>query len=173
MPFSGPSNRATRLAFLVRRRFLQRNRLIAAASQATIVLEAGWRSGSLNTAGHAASLGRPIGAMPGPVTSAASAGCHRLIREYAATLVTSAGEMAELVLGTDGQGSPDSAQGPAASTSARVRLSDALSRRAARTVDDLAARSGMSIAEVQAELGALEIDGGAMEGERGWVSRAP
>jgi DNA processing protein len=154
-------------------RFLQRNRLIAAASQATIVLEAGWRSGSLNTAGHAASLGRPIGAMPGPVTSAASAGCHRLIREYAATLVTSAGEMAELVLGTDGQGSPDSAQGPAASTSARVRLSDALSRRAARTVDDLAARSGMSIAEVQAELGALEIDGGAMEGERGWVSRAP
>jgi len=154
-------------------RFLQRNRLIAAASQATIVLEAGWRSGSLNTAGHAASLGRPIGAMPGPVTSAASAGCHRLIREYAATLVTSASEMAELVLGTDGQGSPDSAQGPAASTSARVRLSDALSRRTARTVDDLAARSGMSIAEVQAELGALEIDGGAMEGERGWVSRAP
>jgi DNA processing protein len=154
-------------------RFLQRNRLIAAASQATIVLEAGWRSGSLNTAGHAASLGRPIGAMPGPVTSAASTGCHRLIREYAATLVTSAAEMAELVLGTEFQGSPDSAEGPADSTSARVRLSDALSLRTPRTVDDLAARSGMSIAEVQAELGALEIDGGAMEGERGWVSRRP
>ena len=59
-------------------RFLQRNRLIAAMSQATVVLEAGWRSGSLNTAGHAAALGRPVGAMPGPVTSAASAGCHRL-----------------------------------------------------------------------------------------------
>lgn len=50
-------------------RFLQRNRLIAALSDATIVVEAGWRSGSLNTAGHAASLGRPLGAVPGPVTS--------------------------------------------------------------------------------------------------------
>jgi len=80
-------------------RFLQRNRLIAAASQVTIVLEAGWRSGSLNTAGHAAEIGRPVGAVPGPVTSAASAGCHRLIRDYDATLVTSAEEMAELVPG--------------------------------------------------------------------------
>ena len=52
-------------------RFLQRNRLIAAASQATVVVEAGWRSGSLNTAGHAAEIGRPVGAVPGPVTSAA------------------------------------------------------------------------------------------------------
>jgi DNA processing protein len=157
-------------------RFLQRNRLIAAASQATIVLEAGWRSGSLNTAGHAASLGRPIGAMPGPVTSAASAGCHRLIREYAATLVTSAAEMAELVHGTEVHDSgvqdrPDTPQGRADSTALRVRLTDALSLRAPRSVDDLAARSGMSIAEVQAELGALEIDGGAVERDRGWVSR--
>jgi DNA processing protein len=78
-------------------RFLQRNRLIAAASQATIVLEAGFRSGSLNTAAHAAELGRPVGAVPGPVTSAASVGCHRLIREYAAVLVTTADEMAELM----------------------------------------------------------------------------
>jgi len=157
-------------------RFLQRNRLIAAASQATIVLEAGWRSGSLNTAGHAASLGRPIGAMPGPVTSAASAGCHRLIREYAATLVTSAAEMAELVHGTEVHDSevqdrPDTPQGRADSTSLRVRLTDALSLRAPRSVDDLAARSGMSIAEVQAELGALEIDGGAVQRDRGWVCR--
>jgi DNA processing protein len=78
-------------------RFLQRNRLIAAASEATIVLEAGWRSGSLNTAGHATALGRPLGAVPGPVTSAASAGCHRLIREFEAVCVTNPDEMAELV----------------------------------------------------------------------------
>jgi DNA processing protein len=77
-------------------RFLQRNRLIAATASATVVMEAGGRSGSLNTAGHAASLGRPLGAVPGPVTSAASAGCHRLLREYDATCVTSAAEMAEL-----------------------------------------------------------------------------
>jgi len=153
-------------------RFLQRNRLIAAASQATIVLEAGWRSGSLNTAGHAASLGRPIGAMPGSVTSAASAGCHRLIREFAATLVTSAAEMAELVPGVEVAGIPDPALGPPGSTSARVRLIDALSPRSPRSVDDLAARSGMSIAEVQAELGSLQIDGGASERERGWILRS-
>ena len=153
-------------------RFLQRNRLIAAASQATIVLEAGWRSGSLNTAGHAASLGRPIGAMPGPVTSAASAGCHRLIREFAATLVTSAAEMAELVPGTEVAGIPDPAASLPCSTSARVRLIDALSPRSPRSVDDLAARSGMSIAEVQAELGSLQIDGGVSERERGWILRS-
>ena len=77
-------------------RFLQRNRLIAASSAATVVLEAGWRSGSLNTAGHAAALGRPLGAVPGPVTSPTSAGCHRLIRECGAIVVTSADEAAEL-----------------------------------------------------------------------------
>ncbi|RXZ67025.1 DNA-processing protein DprA, partial [Agromyces albus] len=78
-------------------RFLQRNRLIAAASEATVVLEAGVRSGSLNTAGHAAALGRPLGAVPGPVTSPASGGCHRLLREYNAVCVVDAGQMAELV----------------------------------------------------------------------------
>lgn len=77
-------------------RFLMRNRLIAAASTATVVVEAGARSGSLNTAGHAAQLGRPLGAVPGPITSRSSEGCHRLIREYAATCVTSPDEMAEL-----------------------------------------------------------------------------
>jgi DNA processing protein len=78
------------------RRFLMRNRLVAAVSQATVVIEAGWRSGSLNTAGQARELGRPVGAVPGPVSSAASAGCHRLIRDYGATLVTCAEEMADL-----------------------------------------------------------------------------
>jgi len=152
-------------------RFLQRNRLIAAASQATIVLEAGWRSGSLNTAGHAASLGRPIGAMPGPVTSAASAGCHRLIREFAATLVTSAAEMAELVPNAETVYVADPSEANSGLTSVRVRLIDALSARAPRTVDDLAARAGLSVAEVQAELGSLEIDGGVTERERGWIAQ--
>ncbi|UOR00296.1 DNA-processing protein DprA [Leucobacter allii] len=78
-------------------RFLQRNRLIAALARATLVTEAGVRSGSLNSAGHTAELGRMLGAVPGPVTSAASAGCHRLIREYGATLVTNAAEARELL----------------------------------------------------------------------------
>lgn len=77
-------------------RFLQRNRLVAAMTQATVVVEAGWRSGALNTAGHAVAIGRPLGAVPGPVTSATSAGCHRLIREFDAACVTNTAEMAEL-----------------------------------------------------------------------------
>jgi DNA processing protein len=77
-------------------RFLMRNRLIAASTKATLVVEAAWRSGSLNVAGHAVALGRPLGAVPGPVTSAASAGCHRLIREFGARLITNADEAGEL-----------------------------------------------------------------------------
>jgi DNA processing protein len=79
-------------------RFLLRNRLIAALGEASIVVEAGFRSGSLNEAGHARSLGRPVGAVPGPVTSAASAGCHRLIQE-GASLITSAADIRALTTG--------------------------------------------------------------------------
>ena len=145
-------------------RFLQRNRLIAAVSQATIVLEAGWRSGSLNTAGHALDLGRPVGAVPGPVTSAASAGCHRLIREKPVTLVTNADEMAALALdSTPGTG------GISEQHSDEARLLDAMSTRSARSASDLAVRSGLAVGAVQALLGALELDGGARETERGWM----
>ena len=80
-----------------RLRFLQRNRLIAALSAVTVVIEAGWRSGSLNAASHASALGHPVAAFPGPTTSAASAGCHRLVREGTATLVTSADDIRELI----------------------------------------------------------------------------
>lgn len=63
-----------------RRRFLSRNRLIAALSTGIVVVEAGRRSGALNTAAHARRLGRALMAVPGPVTSAASVGCHDLLR---------------------------------------------------------------------------------------------
>lgn len=153
-------------------RFLQRNRLIAAASQATVVLEAGWRSGSLNTAGHAAALGRPLGAVPGPVTSPASAGCHRLIRDYDAVCVTNPGEMAELVDGIDGVGGVDGV-GSVASfrqrTPEETRVLDALSRRAGRTLDDVARRCGMSTASVGSVLGVLQLEGVVTERERGWL----
>jgi DNA processing protein len=81
----------------VRARFLLRNRLIAALSGATVVVEAAWRSGALSTATHAAALLRPLGAVPGPVTSMASAGCHRLIRDGAAVCVTGTPDVLELV----------------------------------------------------------------------------
>jgi DNA processing protein len=69
-------------------RFLARNRILAAVSGATVVVEAGYRSGSLNVAARAAQIGRPVGAVPGPVTSATSSGTHRLLREGIAAVVT-------------------------------------------------------------------------------------
>jgi DNA processing protein len=78
-------------------RFLQRNRLIAALSVGTVVVEAAARSGALSTAGHAGALGRPLMAVPGPVGSQLSVGTHALIRDAGATLVTSAADvLAEL-----------------------------------------------------------------------------
>ena len=63
--------------------FLVRNRVIAALSRGTVVVEAALRSGALNTARHAHDLGRPLMAVPGPVTSAQPAGCHDMIRNWA------------------------------------------------------------------------------------------
>lgn len=81
-------------------RFIQRNRLLATLAGATVVVEAGSRSGSLDIAIRAHTLGRPVGAVPGPVTSAASTGCHRLLRERIATVVTNANEIRELLEST-------------------------------------------------------------------------
>ena len=85
-------------------RFLQRGRLLAAISAATIVVEAGYRSGSLHTAAEAHALGRPVGAVTGPIPSAASAGCHRLLHEKIATVISSASDIAAL---TDPPAPPD------------------------------------------------------------------
>ena len=69
-------------------RFLQRGRLLAALSGTVLIAEAGYRSGTLHTAARAAELGRPVGAIPGPITSATSTGCHRLLRDGLATVIT-------------------------------------------------------------------------------------
>jgi DNA processing protein len=78
-------------------RFLTRNRIIAALSQSTLVVEAAFRSGSLRTARDAAQLLRPVMAIPGPINSPSSEGCHRLIGERAAELVTSVADACELI----------------------------------------------------------------------------
>ncbi|MGN6198965.1 DNA-processing protein DprA [Humibacter sp.] len=168
-------------------RFLQRNRLIAACSDATVVVEAGARSGSLNTAGHASSLGRPLGAFPGPVTSPASAGCHRLLREYDAVCVTNAREIAELVgrpsgaavaaagADPDGAGRDDQLtersaagdNGPRDSPET-VRVLDALATRVSRTPGDIAARSGLAVGAVIGVLGTLEVEGRVRDDAAGW-----
>lgn len=144
-------------------RFLSRNRLIAALGLATVVVEAGWRSGSLNTAGHAASLGRPLGAVPGPITSAASAGCHRLMREYDAQCVTNAAEVRELMgmevdpVRDGGRVHPD-----------QVRLLDAMSTRTAHAAAALARSAGLSEERTRALLGTLSLDGRVLRIETGW-----
>lgn len=78
-------------------RFLQRNRIIAALAAGTVVVEAATRSGSINTAKHASDLGRPLGAVPGPVTSHANAGCHRIIREMGGDIIESGDDLLRLV----------------------------------------------------------------------------
>jgi DNA processing protein len=180
-------------------RFLQRNRLIAASSLATVVVEAGSRSGSLNTAGHAAALGRPLGAVPGPITSSASAGCHRLLREYDAVCVTTAEEIADLAplsegllveqslaespsaespsAGADGPSTVEEAERRGVRPSAdpagtRIRLLDALSARSARSPEKIAALSGLAVDRVRAELGLLALEGAVRERGGGWVRTA-
>ena len=99
-----PGWNATRLRFLVR------NRVIAALATGTLVVEAGQRSGALNSARHARDLNRRLMAVPGPVTSDLSAGCHHIIREWQGVLVTSAAEVIEHL---SPLGAPQEAREPA------------------------------------------------------------
>ena len=144
-------------------RFLARNRLIAALGQATVVVEAGWRSGSLNTAGHAATLGRPLGAVPGAVTSASSAGCHRLLREFDAQCVTSAREVRELWGPIEQRAAERDERDPN-----RTRVLDAMSVRSRLSVDEIARRSGLSPDRVRSCLGLLHLEGDVALDESGW-----
>ena len=150
-------------------RFLQRNRLIAALSEATIVCEAGHRSGSLNTAGHAAQLGRPIGAVPGPITSASSAGCHRLLRDYCAVCITSAADVAELIGGFEPVRQPPESPVPSDGESDNHRrVLDALSARTAREIPVIAKGSGLADDEVSLALLELELVNLVIRNNTGW-----
>ena len=83
-------------------RFLSRNRLIAAGTLGTVVIEAAVRSGALNSAGWAEQCGRAVLAVPGPITSRMSEGSHLLVRERDAVLVTNVADIIEAIspLGT-------------------------------------------------------------------------
>ncbi|WP_024288827.1 DNA-processing protein DprA [Cellulomonas sp. KRMCY2] len=157
-----------------RSRFLQRNRLIAASARGTVVVEAAWRSGALNTAGHAAALLRPVGAVPGPVTSAASAGCHRLLRDGAAVCVTDTAEVLDLVggVGTDLAPRRDAppAVGEDLGPEARRTL-DALPLRRGAAAESVARAAGLAIGEVRAALGSLELAGLAVQEAGRWSRR--
>ena len=153
-------------------RFLGRNRLIAALSCGTVVVEASLRSGSLNTAGHAQLINRPVGVVPGPVTSMQSAGCHFFVRDRGAELVTDAAEVAELVgrMGFDlapvkrGEHRPQDDLKP----HERV-VYEVLPLRAHADVAALATASGLDQLAVRAALGVLVARGEAVtDGLDGW-----
>ena len=153
-----------------RRRFLIRNRLIAALSLGTVVVEAAARSGSLATLERARLLGRHVMAVPGPVTSAMSTGCHLEIRN-GAVCVTRPAEVLELVgeMGTD---AADPLRGP---VDVRDGLSDVVRRvldavpvRQAMGVAELAREAGVSPLVVQQVLPPLEAHGLVQRTESGW-----
>ncbi|MFJ6078437.1 DNA-processing protein DprA [Pseudarthrobacter sp. NPDC092419] len=154
-----------------RYRFLQRNRLIAALSAVTVVVEARWRSGALNTAHHAEALGRAVGAVPGSVHSANSAGCHRLLRDGGAICVTDAAEIAELA-SPSGADLPEPPQGASqvqdGLTLEDLILLDALPLRSTTSVEKLAAVAGLGTDSVRAGLGRLGLLGLAVSERGGW-----
>jgi DNA processing protein len=156
-------------------RFLLRNRLIAASALATVVVEAAWRSGALSTARHAAALLRPVGAVPGPVTSAASAGCHRLLREGSAVCVTDAAEVADLAggLGSDLAADPVPDARPEDGLGAELRRTlDGLPVRRPVAPESVARSAGLTLVETRSALGRLELAGLA-EQDGGLWRRAP
>ncbi|WP_455115311.1 DNA-processing protein DprA [Rothia mucilaginosa] len=142
-------------------RFLERNRLIAALARHTIVVEARWRSGALNTARHAMEIGRTLWAVPGQINSPNSVGTNRLLRDGLAQTLTEAADILEydaaagFELGTEHESEWDRAASSSALdelTERQGRVWDDLSPRSYRGVDEIAAALGLSARDVMADL---------------------
>lgn len=141
-----------------RYRFLERNRVIAGLSGGVVVVEAALRSGASNTARWADQLGRPVMAVPGPVTSQMSAGCHRLLRSEGAICVTNADEVLEAVgrIGADlaprraGAVDPRDSLGPVTS-----KVLETFSARGEHTADELGRKAGIEPQRVLRALSTL------------------
>jgi DNA processing protein len=157
-----------------RARFLIRNRLIAALSRGTVVIEAALRSGALNTAAHALSLHRHLAAVPGPVTSEFSAGCHRLLRDRKAVCVTKPEEMIDLV-GTIGGDLAPRTRGPAVARDAlnetTRRVLDAIPSRGGMGPATIAVAAGVSLDVALSSLGGLAAAGYIERVPKGWRTR--
>lgn len=154
-----------------RLRFLVRNRVIAALSRGTVIVEAEARSGALNTAGWASKLGRVVMAVPGPITSRSSVGCHRLLREEGVTLVTRPEEIIEAV----GRIGADLAPPPNTPVLPRDRLEpvtrsvlEAFPARGAAGPAQLAVKAGVDLTTVNAKLGLLSASGFIERAPSGW-----
>lgn len=157
-------------------RFLVRNRLIAALTAGTVVIEAGLRSGARNTASSAGALGKVVLAVPGPITSMMSQGCHELLRNGTATPVCSVPEILEAVgdLGVDLAPRPESPKRPTDGLGEQaLRVHEALRPRKERSPQQVSAESGVPLDRVRALLTELELTGLATQGEEGWRRTNP
>ncbi|MGE2814548.1 DNA-processing protein DprA [Mycobacterium heidelbergense] len=152
-----------------RYRFLTRNRLVAAVAGAVVVVEAGLRSGAANTAAWARALGRVVAAVPGPVTSSASAGCHALLRN-GAELVTRADDIVELVgrIGELASEEPRPTTALDGLGEAERQVYEALPGRGVVTVDEIALAAGLAPQQVLGPLAMLEVAGFAERREGRW-----
>jgi DNA processing protein len=134
--------------------------LVAALSGATVVVEAGIRSGAASTAAWARALGRVVCAVPGPITSSASLGCHVLL-QAGAELVTRADEVREIIgrAGELADPQPHPAGALDALTDTERQVYEALPGRGTRTPDEIAVAAGLPATEVLGPLAMLEIAG--------------
>lgn len=146
-------------------RFLARNRLIAAMTPGTIMVEAAARSGARNTVTWANELGRVVMAVPGPVTSATSVTPHRLIREAEAVLVTRAADVLELLspLGRPNPRVPGVHRDTDDLSPDELRLFECVPGRGCLPAAELALRAGLSLPRSLALLEELA--------ERGFVAQ--
>ena len=174
----------------MRHRFLLRNRLIAASARVCVVVEAGWRSGALNTARHGLELSRKVAAFPGSVYSASSTGAHRLVREHEAELVTCSDDVLALMDTDDPTlfdrpdaghsrsgdcrlGAPDgqrSGPDPVDDLNEREKIClNALSATKTLDVGSIGSRAGLTVADALNALAALDLAGLATRRDNGWV----
>lgn len=155
-----------------RPRFLIRNRVIAALTRGTVVIEAAARSGALNTAGHARRLGRAVMAIPGPVTSRTSVGCHMLLRDVPpARCVTNAAEIIEEVgqLGADLAPEPRGPVHPRDGLAATTRqVLEAVPARGGAGPAQIAVKAGLDLNTARGRLGMLAAAGFIERCEQGW-----
>jgi DNA processing protein len=152
-----------------RHRFLTRNRLVAGVAGAAVVVEAGLRSGAANTAAWARALGRVVAAVPGPVTSSASAGCHALLRN-GAELVTRADDIVELVgrIGELASEEPRPTTALDGLGEVERQVYEALPGRGVATVDEIAVAAGLVPEQVLGPLAILEVSGFAERHDGRW-----
>jgi DNA processing protein len=152
--------------------FLIRNRIIAALSRGTVVVEAALRSGALNSARHARELCRPVMAVPGPVTSEQSAGCHELIRDYGAMCVTCASDVAEHIALPDAGLSGGLRRGHStprdALDEASMAVLEEVPVRGGRGPASIAVRAGVNLDTALRCLGMLAAAGFVERCELGW-----